>query len=238
VYGGTGLAGPLCWLGIDVTNRWCLTPDAVANRRNDLRTSVRCGIGQRTLVEDWFAHVYDPQGWTLLCLPLTYDPARDRGPNALGWRDPRYDPAVPRNPFPERYTEKVLASERRRLGSVGYSARYQQQPTPAEGALFKRAWFESRRFQLVNNDAIACQGRPGVLPLKNCALFVIAEGACLSNGTADATVIPVCAVDPRNGDLFVLWVVRDRLEVEEIIPVIEDVCLFWHPARPRSEDLK
>jgi hypothetical protein len=38
----------------------------------------------------------------------------------------------------------------------------------------------------------------------------------------------VFAVAP-DGDLLVLWVVRERLEVEQIIPAVQDVCAAWRP---------
>jgi predicted phage terminase large subunit-like protein len=45
---------------------------------------------------------------------------------------------------PERFDENALDEIRRQLGGYAFSALYQQRPTPAEGGIFKRAWF--RRF--------------------------------------------------------------------------------------------
>ncbi|MGD9590267.1 MAG: phage terminase large subunit [Pyrinomonadaceae bacterium] len=42
---------------------------------------------------------------------------------------------------PDRFDESKLADIRRQLGSYNFSALYQQHPTPAEGGIFKRAWF-------------------------------------------------------------------------------------------------
>jgi predicted phage terminase large subunit-like protein len=42
---------------------------------------------------------------------------------------------------PERFDETALARIRSVLGSYSFAALYQQRPTPAEGALFKRDWF-------------------------------------------------------------------------------------------------
>ncbi len=42
---------------------------------------------------------------------------------------------------PDRFDEAKLADIQRQLGSYNFSALYQQQPTPAEGGIFKRAWF-------------------------------------------------------------------------------------------------
>ncbi len=44
---------------------------------------------------------------------------------------------------PERYDEAALERLRRKLGSYSFAALYQQRPVPAEGGLFKRAWFKS-----------------------------------------------------------------------------------------------
>jgi predicted phage terminase large subunit-like protein len=43
---------------------------------------------------------------------------------------------------PERFDEEALEKIRRKLGSYSFSALYQQRPTPAEGGIFKRAWFK------------------------------------------------------------------------------------------------
>ncbi|MBK9155548.1 MAG: phage terminase large subunit [Chloracidobacterium sp.] len=42
---------------------------------------------------------------------------------------------------PDRFDEGKLADIRSQLGSYNFSALYQQHPTPAEGGIFKRAWF-------------------------------------------------------------------------------------------------
>lgn len=42
---------------------------------------------------------------------------------------------------PERFDENALEEIRRQLGGYAFSALYQQRPTPAEGGIFKRAWF-------------------------------------------------------------------------------------------------
>lgn len=43
---------------------------------------------------------------------------------------------------PERYDEDALAGIKEVLGSRSFAALYQQRPQPAEGALFKREWFD------------------------------------------------------------------------------------------------
>jgi predicted phage terminase large subunit-like protein len=43
---------------------------------------------------------------------------------------------------PERYDEKALARIQLVEGSYGFSGLYQQRPSPAEGGIFKRAWWQ------------------------------------------------------------------------------------------------
>ena len=45
---------------------------------------------------------------------------------------------------PLRFPEEVLVRERRRMTARSYAAQHQQRPTPAQGALFQRPWFERR----------------------------------------------------------------------------------------------
>jgi predicted phage terminase large subunit-like protein len=45
--------------------------------------------------------------------------------------------------WPERFSEAKLARIKRKLGSYSFAALYQQTPVPAEGGLFKRAWFRT-----------------------------------------------------------------------------------------------
>jgi predicted phage terminase large subunit-like protein len=47
---------------------------------------------------------------------------------------------------PQRYNEAALEKLRRKLGSYSFAALYQQRPVPAEGGLFKRAWFRTVPF--------------------------------------------------------------------------------------------
>lgn len=119
----------------EVTTRW---DAAIGNRVNDLRSSTRIGIMQRLHEEDWSGHVLAQGGWEHLCLPMEFDPARART-TAIGWRDPRQ--ALGEVLHPERFPPEVLAAERVRLGSYGYAGQMQQQPAPAGGGLFRRAWW-------------------------------------------------------------------------------------------------
>lgn len=126
-----------------VTERWDST---IANRVNDLRSSVRIGIMQRLHEQDWSGHVLAQGGWEHLCLPMEHEPARlgaakDGIPveTAIGWRDPRTQPGELL--FPTRFPAVILAKEQTRLGTPGYAGQHQQRPSPADGIIFlKHYW--------------------------------------------------------------------------------------------------
>jgi hypothetical protein len=44
--------------------------------------------------------------------------------------------------FPQRLSFKVLDNFKTGLGSYGYSGQYMQLPSPADGGIIKRQWFE------------------------------------------------------------------------------------------------
>jgi predicted phage terminase large subunit-like protein len=154
---------------------------------------------------------------------MWYEPGR-MPTTPLGFNDPRAREGELLTP--RQFSEAKLAPVVVKLGSYGVAGQMQQRPAPKGGALFKRGWF--RRYELANGDAIVRQGKPGVVPLAGCSVFVIVDGAASSKSTADHTVIAAFAVTP-DGDLVVLHVDRERLEVEQIIPRVQDVCLAWRP---------
>jgi len=45
--------------------------------------------------------------------------------------------------WPERFPEQKLEKIKHQMGSYSFAALYQQTPVPAEGGLFKRAWFKT-----------------------------------------------------------------------------------------------
>lgn len=134
--------------------------DAIANRVNDPRTSIRCLIMQRVSEVD----LAGAEAWEYLVLPMEYEEDVVGGPGraetCYGYRDFRdqRDPADPTSENPSevleaggpggkgtvlhpRFTPSFLAKEYERLGALGYAGQMQQRPAAAEGGTFKRAWF-------------------------------------------------------------------------------------------------
>lgn len=121
-----------------VNERW---DTAIGNRVNDLRCSLRIGIMQRLDELDWSGTRLLEGGWEHLCIPMHYDPELART-TIIGWNDPRS--VAGEVLHPARFTPKVLAAEKVRLGSAGYAGQMQQRPAPATGNLFKKVWFRQR----------------------------------------------------------------------------------------------
>lgn len=76
------------------------------------------------------AHDAGREAWTVINLPAIAeeDDLLGRAPGAALW--------------PQRYDLAALEDARATLGSYGFAALYQQRPSPREGGMFKRHWFE------------------------------------------------------------------------------------------------
>lgn len=96
-------------------------------------------IMQRLHEDDLVAHVKEQENWQELCIPAM---AQDRTIYRTGEKeDDVYVREVGELIDPKREDQKVLNQLQRTLGSMAYSAQYQQQPIPAEGNAIKREWF-------------------------------------------------------------------------------------------------
>lgn len=116
-------------------------------RRNDPNTSTMTIIMQRLHEKDLAGHVIEKGGWTHLCLPAEYEPKHPFvTPPGVEIRDglvlrgdERTEPGELL--WGSHVGEDVIEELQGLLGSYGYSGQYQQRPTPAEGGIFKRAWW-------------------------------------------------------------------------------------------------
>lgn len=190
-----------------VTERW---DSAIANRVNDLRCSVRIGIMQRLHEADWSGHVLAQGGWEHLCLPMEFEPerlgaAKDGIPSvtAIGWRDPRTKAGELL--FEERFPREILALERTRLGSSGYAGQHQQRPAPADGNLFKKAWFANRYRTLPKMRAVASFWDTALKEKEQND-----ESACVVAGLGE------------DGDLYILRVTHGRWETPDLAKFLVD----------------
>lgn len=116
------------------TNAWIQS--SLMSRFNDRRTGQMLIVAQRLHQDDVCGMLLEAGGWELLSIPaiatepLTYDIGRGR----------QYHRPEGELLHPVRETLAQLNQLRADLGSRRFEAQYQQQPTPPDGAIFKRAW--------------------------------------------------------------------------------------------------
>jgi len=114
--------------------------DTVFSTRKNRVDSREVLIMQRLHEMDMTGHLLGKTAdeWTHLILPAEYD-HRLVCRTPLEWRDPRTEDGQPL--APELLPSERLAAIRQDIGEAAYSAQYQQQPVPAAGTIFERAWF-------------------------------------------------------------------------------------------------
>lgn len=221
-----------------------------SNRVNDLRCSLRIGICQRLHDHDWSGHVLESGEWEHLSIAAEYVPGRGKlkptpgnserklvwvdEPTAIGWKDPRSEEGALM--CPTRLPMKVLASERERLGSSGYSAQYQQDPMAADGNEFKRSWFQyydEEPDHYVLHDKK--RGMRRVSKSQCRKRFGTADFAFSTKEHADYTVFGIWDVTPENA-LILVGIVRGRFEDPDAEKELEATFSRYRPAYIAIED--
>ena len=150
-------------------------------------------IMQRLHVDDLVGHVLEKgTPWTQLDLPAIADAPREIaiGPETVYCRE------TGEILHPEREPLSVLDDLRSTMGSSNFSAQYQQQPVPPEGALIKGEWF---RYYTEPPD-LKSGGR----------IIQSWDTASKANKTNDYSVCTTWL--EHRGDYYLLNVFRDRLE--------------------------
>jgi predicted phage terminase large subunit-like protein len=130
--------------------------EGITDRLNDGMSSVIVIIMQRLHSQDVAAVAMELDiGFTHLNLPMEFEaeqiddqgrrtggPCRTYVDGELFFEDPRtVDGELL---FPERFPPAELARLKKAKGDYAWAGQYQQRPTPREGGLFKREWFEGK----------------------------------------------------------------------------------------------
>jgi predicted phage terminase large subunit-like protein len=106
-----------------------------SSRFNDPKTGCRVVIMQRGHQDDLAGYLIKEGDYEVLSLPTEYVPTKHV--TSIGWRDPRTKPGELLNP--NRFGPVEVAKIKKELTATTFATQHQQRPTPAEGALFKRA---------------------------------------------------------------------------------------------------
>lgn len=112
----------------------------LATRLNEKDRGVIIVVMQRLHEDDLTGHLLDQGGWHHLDLPAiaTEDQDVRIGPNPADLHHRKEGDLL----HPERESHATLARIKADLGSLAFSAQYQQRPIPREGNLIKRDWFK------------------------------------------------------------------------------------------------
>lgn len=116
--------------------------EGATNRLNDQERSAIVVVMQRLHEQDISGVIMSlGMDFVRLCIPMEFEPER-RCRTSIGWEDPRTHDGDLMDPV--RFPRSVIDALKRDMGSYAWAGQYQQRPTPREGGLFKRHWFEGK----------------------------------------------------------------------------------------------
>jgi len=155
----------------------------------------------------WLLREHPEENWSVLNLPAIAE--QDEG-----WR--REGDALWEKKFPL----KRLAQIREAVGGATWEALYQQRPSAAEGAIFKREWWKTFT--------------PATLPARFEQVVISLDTAFKAGSSNDFSVGLVLGVGEVG--YYVLDVWRDRVEFPALLRAVEMLALKWRPDRVLIED--
>lgn len=116
--------------------------EGALNRLNDQERSAIVVIMQRLHEDDVAGTILKlGMGYTHLCLPMEFELDR-RCSTSIGFTDPRQNDGDLLDPV--RFPRATVDALKRDMGTYAFAGQYQQRPTPREGGMFKRSWFEGK----------------------------------------------------------------------------------------------
>lgn len=132
------------------------------------------------------------------------------------WQRPSSD-----NPL---MTAAELRARRRESGPFAFEREYLAAFNVAEGDFFKGDWL--RYYDEVTPDTITTPGLGKTIAIKSLEKYAVADMALTTKSRSDWTVVIVCGVAP-DGRMFVLDLVRKKLDGPEIVTHLRDVLADW-----------
>lgn len=116
--------------------------EGAINRLNDQERSAIVVIMQRLHEDDIAGTIMKlGMGFERLILPMEYEPERCCA-TSIGFRDPRRSDGDLMDP--NRFPRETVEALKHGMGSYAWASQYQQRPTPREGGMFKRHWFDGK----------------------------------------------------------------------------------------------
>ena len=160
-------------------------------------------VMQRLHEDDLVGHVLAKEAWEVVAIPAieTEDREYRIGPEPENIYLRRAGELL----YPEREPPEVLDQLRRNLGSMGFSAQYQQNPLPMEGNVIKREWLRYYETEPEEFDLVMTSW----------------DTASTLEEDSDYSVGTVWGL--RGHEIYLLDVIRGRFEVPDLRRRIEDV---------------
>lgn len=125
----------------------------LSTRLNNKKRGAIITVMQRLHEDDLAGHLLETNMWGHLNLPAEAVDDERVPVGTDAWHTRRPGDLL----HPEREGALELERIKRELGSLAYSAQYQQEPVPAEGNLVKREWFQFYEPPLIEADMTVVQ---------------------------------------------------------------------------------
>ena len=190
------------------TNDWL--GNTLFSRLNDKRTGRIVVAMQRLHEEDVTGYLTEApdHGWTVLKVPaIAEEETVYRVGNRHGeeWYRRPVGSVIDEN----REDRPTLDRLRRELGSLHFSAQYQQEPLPREGNLIKREWLRPFDLEAVERSSFQ-------------AIVASWDTASEAGPGNDYSVGTIWGI--RNDGFYLLWLYRRRLSYPQLKRHIEETC--------------
>lgn len=117
--------------------------------------------------------------------------------------------------WPDRFTPEEYASTKSAVGSRAWAALYQQRPSPDEGNIFKRAWFENNFY----------------LKLPEHFDEVIQSWDCTFKDTKGTDYVVGQVWGKRGADKYLLDQIRERMDLPKTLNAIRQLSAKWPQSR-------
>jgi predicted phage terminase large subunit-like protein len=154
----------------------------------------------------WLLSEFKTEGWESLSFPALAE-AHDALGRAEG------EPL-----WPERYGREALDSIRRQLGSAAFASLYQQRPTPLEGRIFRREWWQHYSS-----------------PPEFWRTVMSVDSAFKTGETNDFSAFTIWG-ETELEDFYLLHASRERLEFPDLKRKVAELAYRWNPDAVLIED--
>ena len=207
----------------NAANEWW--DQTMSTRLNDPKTGSKVAIGQRFHENDLGGHILAQGGYIHLNLPAEFE-MDNRCVTFFGdrtWCDWRQREGELL--WPDRVGPKEVADLKVRLGPTGWSSQFQQRPSPAGGARFKKSYFQYWKdkgdfYELIRNgnSEYIHKSQPGMWR------FSVMDPAGIDgnqNTKACYTVIHTWDVTP-NADMILVDEYREQVDTPDAVNAAAD----------------